>query len=181
MRSLKPLTALALTAAGSALVVGFQVPDTGAAAVTEAFVTTDETTATVPQPTTSSGSSGSSSESAGSPSGSTDANDATTAVTSAYADGTYLGAAVDEPWGIFQVQATISGGRLVAVTIIDAPTDRHSSRINNSSLPTLTSQAVSSQSADVDVISGATWTSRSYATSLQAALDDAAAALDDAA
>jgi uncharacterized protein with FMN-binding domain len=88
---------------------------------------------------------------------------------------------VDEPWGTFQVQATVSDGRLVDVTIVTAPTDRHSSRINNSSIPTLTSQALTSQSADVDVISGATWTSESYATSLQAALDAAETVQDEAA
>lgn len=155
MRNLKPLAALAFTAAGSALVVGFQVPDAGAPAVTDTeAVTSDATTAT-----------GSGTASTGSG----------TASTGQYADGTYLGAAVDEPWGAFQVQATVSGGQLVSVTIVDAPTDRHSSRINDGSIPVLTSQALASQGADVDVISGATWTSRSYATSLQAALDDAAA------
>jgi uncharacterized protein with FMN-binding domain len=149
MRSAKPLAALALTAAGSALIVGFQVPGTGAAPA----ASTDGSSAT------------------GTPTG--DAAGVST-TTGQYADGTYLGAAVDEPWGVFQVQATVSGGQLVDVTIVTAPTDRHSSRINNSSIPTLTSQALASQSADVDVISGATWTSESYASSLQAALDAAA-------
>jgi uncharacterized protein with FMN-binding domain len=174
MRNFKPLAALALTAAGSALVVGFQVPDAGAAAVSD----TSSGTAAVAETTT--GSTGASSGSGSASSGSASSGTAATA-TVQYADGTYLGAAVDEPWGSFQVQATVSGGQLVDVTVVAAPTDGHSSRINSASIPALTSEALAAQSADVDVISGATWTSESYATSLQAALDDAAAALDAAA
>ncbi len=176
MRASKPLAALALTAAGSALVVGFQVPPTGAATVTDT-ATTSGSTSSSGSTTTESGSTATESGSTTTESGST-----TTAIaTSPYADGTYLGAAVNEPWGTFQVQATVSGGQLVDVTIVAAPTDSHSSRINNRAIPTLTSAALASQDAAVDVISGATWTSESYATSLQAALDTAEAALDAAA
>jgi uncharacterized protein with FMN-binding domain len=93
-----------------------------------------------------------------------------------YADGTYTGSAVNEPWGSFEVRATISNGELTAVNLIASPSDRHSSSINSQAVPLLTQEALSAQSADIDMISGATWTSQSYMTSLQSALDDAAAA-----
>ncbi len=194
MRAAKPLAALALTAAGSALVVGFQVPDAGA--VTVGDTATDATSATTTTPVQSSGTTSgspgpSSSDSAASGVGTSDSTGSSSTGSgstgsgstgsSGYADGTYLGAAVSEPWGTFQVQATVSGGQLVDVTIVSAPTDGHSSRINSSAVPVLTSEALAVQSADVDVISGATWTSESYAASLQAALDDAAVAVADAA
>jgi uncharacterized protein with FMN-binding domain len=171
MHASRPLAALALTAAGSALVIGFQVPPT-----TESSSLAKELGAT----TTDSGAT--TNESGATTTTTTDLGSTSAAVAaSQYADGTYQGAAVDEPWGVFQVQAVVSGGQLVDVAIVAAPTDSHSSRINSRSIPTLTSQALTTQSADVDVISGATWTSESYATSLQAALDSAEAALDAAA
>jgi uncharacterized protein with FMN-binding domain len=196
MRAAKPLAALALTAAGSALVVGFQVPEAGAIAAADASTGANSAATDTASSSGSTGSTGASSTTSGSTaagsgsgSGSTTAGSTATdaeaagatGATAQYADGTYLGAAVGEPWGTFQVQAVVSGGQLVDVTIVSAPTDRHSSRINNASIPRLTSQALASQSADVDVISGATWTSESYAASLQAALDDAAATLEAAA
>jgi uncharacterized protein with FMN-binding domain len=161
MKSVKPLAALVLTGLGSALVVAFQVPETptptAAAAVSAGAAAT--ATPSTGAPTT----------------GATSTEAPLTDTSSGLVDGTYAGAAVDEPWGTLQVQATISGGALVEVTILDAPGDRHSSQINNEAIPLLNEAALAAQSADVDWISGATWTSRSYATSLQAALDAAAA------
>ena len=157
MKSSKPLAALVLTGLGSALVVGFQVPETPTPATTAAGTSSSAATAapSMTNPTT------------------TDAP--ATAASSGWADGTYAGAAVEEPWGTFQVQATISGGTLVEVTILNAPGDRHSSRINDQAVPLLNEAALAAQNANVDWVSGATWTSRSYVTSLQAALDAAAA------
>lgn len=160
MKSSKSLAALVLTGLGSALVVGFRVPDT-------------------PTPATAAGASSSAATAAPSIAGPTTGATATdapaAAASSGWADGTYAGAAVEEPWGTFQVQATISGGTLVEVTILNAPGDRHSSRINDQAVPLLNEAALAAQNANVDWVSGATWTSRSYVTSLQAALDAAAA------
>ena len=65
--------------------------------------------------------------------------------------------------------------------LVAAPQDGHSSRINEEAVPVLTQAAVAAQGASVDMVSGATWTSRSYATSLQGALDQARAAAESAA
>ena len=142
MSARKPLSALALTGLGSALVVAYRVPSDAA------------------------------------PVANLGRMQAAGAATGAYRDGTYLGTAVPEPWGTFQVQATISGGRLTDVALVQGPGDGHSSRINGAVVPMLTRAAIAAQGATMDLVSGATWTSESYATSLQAALDAATRAVD---
>jgi uncharacterized protein with FMN-binding domain len=95
---------------------------------------------------------------------------------SGYANGVFLGTAEGTEWGDVQVQVTISSGGIVDVEAVQYPTGRKSSSINNQAIPMLEAEAVASQSADLDVVSGATYTSRTYADSLQAALDQAALA-----
>ena len=167
--SIKPLLGLVLAAGGSALVFGFRTSDT--ALPTTARV---PTTTSAPQSTAGSTDTSGDQTATATPAPTTAAANA--ASTGQYADGTYAGAAVREPWGTFEVQAVIEGGRLVDVKLVAAPTDRHSSQINSVAVPLLTESAVASQSAEVDMVSGATWTTESYAQSLQAALDAAAAA-----
>jgi uncharacterized protein with FMN-binding domain len=170
MRNLKPLAALVLTGLGSALVATFHVAEPTAIGATTVPATTATTATTT---------AGASTVTSGATATATAATSGTASTTSSgaqYADGTYTGTAVQEPWGTFQVQATISGGRLVTVTVVSEPSDGHSSRINASAVPVLTQAAVAAQNAQVDTVSGATWTSDSYRTSLQAALDAAAAA-----
>ena len=84
------------------------------------------------------------------------------------------GALVDTQYGPVQVQVQLSAGRVVAATAIDYPRDRGQSRqISNAALPVLASEAVAAQSAQIDTVSGATYTSDGYRRSLQAALDAA--------
>ena len=64
--------------------------------------------------------------------------------------------------------------------LVSSPSDNHSRRINSQAVPILTQAAIAAQSANIDMVSGATWTSESYATSLQAALDLAKAAVQSA-
>lgn len=183
--TIKSLAAVALTGAGSALVIGFQTSPSPVASISTTSTTSTSTASASASTSTASASSASAStptSSTTSPTPSTatataspTAAAATTASTG-YADGTYTGDAVSEPWGAFQVQVTVSGGQITAVDVVQAPQDNHSSRINSSAIPTLTAATLASQDASVDLISGATWTSRSYATSLQSALDAAKAA-----
>jgi uncharacterized protein with FMN-binding domain len=73
-----------------------------------------------------------------------------------------------------QVQATIKQGRLAAVQFLEYPNDRRTSiRINNIAVPYLQQEAIQAQSADVDIISGATLTSEAFVRSLQVALNSA--------
>lgn len=91
-----------------------------------------------------------------------------------YRDGQYTGPVTDALYGNVQVKATISGGKLVDVVFLDYPKDRSTSReISNQAMPILKSEAISAQSAQVDVVSGATQTSRAFIESLTAALNDA--------
>lgn len=95
---------------------------------------------------------------------------------SVWSDGAWTGTAEYTEWGDVQVEATISDGRLVDVVVLQAPSDRKSTTINDGAVPILEAQAVDLQSADLDIVSGATYTSGTYADSLQAALDQAALA-----
>lgn len=92
-------------------------------------------------------------------------------------DGTYVGGASQNRWGVVQVQAVYSGGQLVDVQILSYPDgDNKSIRINQRALPSLISESINAQSADISGVSGATYTSRSYVASLQSAIDSAKAA-----
>ena len=91
-----------------------------------------------------------------------------------YRDGGYVGAAVDAYYGPLQVKANVAGGRIVSIDVLQYPADRRTSkRINSEALPALESEAISAQSAEVDIVSGATLTSEAYARSLDSALSRA--------
>ena len=107
----------------------------------------------------------------------TPAPSAVISTTGQVVDGTYVGAADSNRWGTVQVQAVYSGGQLVDVQILSYPDgDNKSVQINQRALPTLIEASISSQSADVSTVSGATYTSDSYVSSLQSAIDAALSA-----
>jgi uncharacterized protein with FMN-binding domain len=99
--------------------------------------------------------------------------DAITTPTSS-ADGVYLGGAEYTMWGDVQVEVTVSSGKIVDVVAVQIPGGRLSTAINDQAEPLLEAQAIEIQAADLDIVSGATYTSIAYAGSLQAALDQAA-------
>ena len=93
-----------------------------------------------------------------------------------YADGTVAGSVVSTRFGDVQVQVTITDGVITDVTALQLPTgDRRSAQISDAVEPILREAALSAQSASIDLLSGATYTSRAYARSLQSALDEARA------
>jgi uncharacterized protein with FMN-binding domain len=104
----------------------------------------------------------------------TPATSATKAAGAAYKDGVFTGAAEYTKWGDVQVQVTIANGKVTAVKTLQSPTDRKSARINAQAQPVLEQEAIAAQSATIDMVSGATYTSTTYKQSLQAALDLAA-------
>jgi uncharacterized protein with FMN-binding domain len=86
--------------------------------------------------------------------------------------GTVTGQAVDTPFGTVQVEVTMASGRIADVQAIQLPNDRRrSAMISQYVGPVLRSEALTAQSARIDLISGATYTSEGYAESLQSALD----------
>jgi uncharacterized protein with FMN-binding domain len=79
-------------------------------------------------------------------------------------------------FGAVQVQVTLTNGKITAVTALQEPeNDPHSSQISQFSIPILRQEVLSAQSASIDAVSGATYTSEAYAQSVQAALDAAKA------
>jgi uncharacterized protein with FMN-binding domain len=87
--------------------------------------------------------------------------------------GTFTGAVVQEPYGLVQVQITLSAGKITDVTAVQLPTHGRSGFISQSAAPILQGEAISAQSASIDLVSGATYTSEAYAQSLQSAIDQA--------
>lgn len=84
------------------------------------------------------------------------------------------GAVADTRWGPVQVAAVISGSRLVDVKVLEYPNERDRSvYINEQALPILHDEALQAQSAQLDGLSGATYTWDGYERSLQSALDKA--------
>jgi uncharacterized protein with FMN-binding domain len=82
---------------------------------------------------------------------------------------------VDTQYGPVQLKVTISGGKITDITALQLPSnDPKSAQIGSYAEPLLRQSALSKQSANVDVVSGATYTSDGYRTALQSALDKAA-------
>ena len=86
----------------------------------------------------------------------------TASASSGLTDGTYTGDAVAIKWGDVQVQAVIEGGKITSVEFLTYPTDRESQQINSQAAPTLIQEAIETQSATVQVVSGATFTSLAF-------------------
>jgi uncharacterized protein with FMN-binding domain len=94
--------------------------------------------------------------------------------TGSTSSGTISGQAVDTRYGPVQVQVTFAGGRITDVQELQLPDqDPRSSEISSYAGPALAQEAMQAQSAQIDVISGATYTSDGYAQSLQSAIDQA--------
>ena len=93
-----------------------------------------------------------------------------------YRDGSYTGGVADAQWGYVQVKAVIQGGKLTDVQWLQYPNDRSRSvEINSIADPELTSEAIQAQSAQVDIITGATDSSEAFIQSLGDALSQAQA------
>ena len=88
--------------------------------------------------------------------------------------GTVTGDAVDTRWGPVQVKVTLSSGRITEIAVLEAPANNpRDIQINDYALPVLRQEALAAQSAQIDSVSGATYTSEGYIGSLQSALDRA--------
>ncbi len=176
----RAIVALSATALGLILLFSFKTPDdaglTALGGARGRFVTTPGGAATpspVVQPTPSPGR------------GTTGGGRSTPAPTQAPAatpapaggglrDGTVQGQQVDTRYGPVQVAVTIQGGRITDVQALQLPSDHpRSEAISQYVEPILRSEALQAQSAQIDLVSGATYTSDAYSRSLQSALDQA--------
>ena len=85
---------------------------------------------------------------------------------------TATGTAVDTQYGAAQVRVTVKGGKITDIEALQLQgNDPRSQQISSSAEPILKQEALAKQSADIDAVSGASFTSESYKQSLQSALD----------
>lgn len=90
-----------------------------------------------------------------------------------YKDGTYTGAVADAFYGNLQATVTIQGGMITDVTFPQAPSNGHSGEVSAQALPILKQEAITAQSANVNIVSGATQDSQAFQQSLASALAQA--------
>ena len=168
----------AILASAGILAAGWAVGTANGQTLTAA-TTTSGTTTTTTTPSATTGSSGSSSSSSGSTSSSSSSSGSSSSSSSSsdasYQDGTYTGATATNRYGTETVTVTISGGAITEVSAKSTVYEQRSQQFVQRAVPTLRSEVLAAQSADVNTVSGSTYTSRSYLTSLQSALDHAAA------
>jgi uncharacterized protein with FMN-binding domain len=87
---------------------------------------------------------------------------------------TVTGDTVQTRWGPVQVRITLKNGKITDVTAVAYPSDNPKDQeINSYAIPQLRREALAAQSAQIDSVSGATYTSDGYRQSLQSALDSA--------
>lgn len=87
---------------------------------------------------------------------------------------TYTGSVAETRWGPVQVRITVAAGKISQVDVLEYPQGNHRDvEINDYAIPALVQETLDAQSAQVDMVSGATVTSTGYLQSLQSALDQA--------
>ena len=93
---------------------------------------------------------------------------------SIYADGTYTGSKANAYYGNVQMQLTIKGHKIAGFRLLDYPQHTMTSvGINRQALPILVNEMVAAQSANVDIVSGATLTSEAFIQSVGSAFQQA--------
>ncbi|WP_330353283.1 FMN-binding protein [Streptomyces chartreusis] len=90
--------------------------------------------------------------------------------------GTVTGEAAQTQYGAVQVRLTVSNGKITRAETVQAPKGGQSDQITANAVPKLNQAVVAAQGADIDAVSGATYTSAGYKESLQSAIDKAKAA-----
>jgi uncharacterized protein with FMN-binding domain len=154
---------LTATALGLGATLSFNAHRPGTATTTAAVRTATSTTSS----SSSSTSTTPSSSAAGSSSGSS-------AKSSSAATKSVTGDAVSTFYGPVRLKVTVSGGKITDVRPVELPSnDPKSLEINAYAAPLLRQSALSKQSANIDAVSGATYTSQGYQAALQSALDKA--------
>jgi uncharacterized protein with FMN-binding domain len=86
---------------------------------------------------------------------------------------TVVGAAYDVSYGTVQLQVKFRGHQIVDITALSMPEGGRSGDISARAEPQLRREALTAQSANINAVSGASYTSAGYARSLQSAIDKA--------
>lgn len=151
------------TAAGLALVLSFHTSPPSSGVKT---ATGDTNGGKSRHPTAST------STTTGSTSATTGSTSTTTEPTGTDSARTATGSDIQYRYGDIQLEVTASGSKITDISIVkDGSDDGHSFQINSQAVPILQSESLSAQSAQIDGVSGATYTSAAYVQSLQSALD----------
>ena len=131
-------------------------------------------------PVSSGATSGSGSDSSGTSSGSSSAGSTSGSSSGSSSSGTtststtFTGDSASTRWGPVQVEITVADGTITDISVVDYPNNNgKDQQINARALPVLVQETLKAQSADIDMVSGATVTSEGYVESLQSALDQA--------
>jgi uncharacterized protein with FMN-binding domain len=87
---------------------------------------------------------------------------------------TFTGSVDNTSYGPMQVQATVAGKVITKITVLQQTNSgSQSQQIDAMAIPQLTKEALAAQSAKINAVSGASYTSQGYIQSLQSALDQA--------
>ena len=93
-----------------------------------------------------------------------------------YKDGAYTGSVADAYYGNVQVNAIVFGGKITDIKFLQYPNSQSNSvAINQQAMPYLQQEAIQTQNSNVQIISGATYTSQAFVQSLSSALSQAKA------
>jgi uncharacterized protein with FMN-binding domain len=85
---------------------------------------------------------------------------------------TVTGQVADTPYGPVQLELTATGGHITDVRPLQLPQGSgRDIQIDNYAVPQLIQETLAAQSAQIDMVSGATYTSQGYLESLQSAID----------
>lgn len=164
--------AASIIASTAVLVVGWQVGTAGVTATPPAPAAAGATSAGTSAAGTATGDTTGSAGASASATPSTGATPSASAT--ATAAGTFTGASSTTRYGAVQVRITVADGRITEVAALRLTDhDGRSVAISNRAAPILRQEVLAAQSADVQSVSGATYTSEGYLTSLQSAVDQA--------
>lgn len=130
--------------------------------------------ATAPTDTSAAGNQTTSIGTGSNSSSSTSGSSSTNAASSSASSKTATGNVINTRWGPVQVRIAVTNGKLSSVTAIQYPNGNpRDQEINASAIPTLTRETIAAGNAKIDMVSGATYTSLGYISSLQSALNKA--------
>ncbi len=115
---------------------------------------------------------GATSSASASSSSSASATTKATAAATKSISGTFTGPSINVNYGNVQVKITVVNGRITDAVAVVAPSGKND-RYTNMSVPTLKKQTLAAQSANIQGVSGASYTSYGWYTSLQGALTQA--------
>jgi hypothetical protein len=174
---MKRITFWALsTLSAVVLMFGYHTSTSGSLSTTPPVISSSTQPGSTGTATTGNGASGSGSSGGGTGSG----TGSGTAGSSAGSNGTgtstttVTGNVANTEWGPVQVQLAVQSGTISQVSVLQYPSgNSRDDQINSYALPILVNETVRAQSAQIDMVSGATVTSGGYIQSLQSALDQA--------